>query len=96
MPSGVVGGCGIHNDSHEGTNVRHHNCLDVKVGDDGVFIQQRVGHGLRGRGIRGSWDQLLGGDSLPFKIGDDRLFLIKELMGAHDKMTCGGSLVLGG
>jgi hypothetical protein len=50
----------------------HHGiCLDVEVGDDGVDVRRRSGHGLRGRERRGSGDQLLGGG----------LLLTKELTG---------------
>jgi hypothetical protein len=60
----------------------HHGiCLDVEVGNDGVDVRQRSGRGLRGRGRRGSRDQLLGG-SLPFEIGSGSLLLIKELTAA--------------
>jgi hypothetical protein len=46
MPSGVVGGHGVQNYVHEGMNIQHRSRLDVEVGDDGVFIRRRVGHGL--------------------------------------------------
>jgi hypothetical protein len=55
-------------------------CLDVEVGDDGVDVRRRSGHGLRGRGRRESGDQLLEGGLL-FEIGDGDLLLIKELTG---------------
>jgi hypothetical protein len=73
----------------------HHGIrLDVEVDDDGVDVQRRSGHDLRGRERRGSRDQLLGG-GLPFKIGGGSLLLIKELTGGQDAMTCGGGLLLG-
>jgi hypothetical protein len=62
-PPSVVVGRGIQNNVHEGTNVRHHNRLDVEVGDDGVFVRRRVGHDLRGRGRRRSPHQ--GADGWP-------------------------------
>jgi hypothetical protein len=73
----------------------HHGIhLDVEVGDDGVNVQQRSGHGLRGRERRGSRDQLLG-DDLPFEVSGGGLLLIKELMGGKDAMTRSGGLLLG-
>jgi hypothetical protein len=63
----------------------HHGIrLDVEVGDDGVDVRQRSGRSLRGRGRRGSGDQLLGG-GLPFKIDG----------GGQDATMCGGGLLLG-
>jgi hypothetical protein len=67
----------------------------VEVGNDGVFVRQRVGRGLRGQGRSGSRDQLLGGGGLPFEIGGDDLLLIKELTDGQDVTTCGGGLLLG-
>jgi hypothetical protein len=92
-PPGIVVGRGVQNNVHEGTNIRHRSHLDVEVGDDGVFIQRRVGCGLCGQGRRGSQDQLLGGDSLPFEIGGGGLHLIKELMGSQDATMRGGGLL---
>jgi hypothetical protein len=72
----------------------HHGiCLDVEVGDDGVDVRWRTGHSLRGRGRRGSMDQLLGGD-LPFEIGGGGLLLVKELTGGQDATTRGGGGLL--
>jgi hypothetical protein len=72
----------------------HHGIrLDVEVGNDGVDVRWRSGHGLHGRGRRGSEDQLLG-SGLPFEIGDN-LLLIKELTGGQDVTTRGDGLLLG-
>jgi hypothetical protein len=51
-------------------------------------------HGLRGRGRRGSGDQLLGGGQ-PFEIGGGGLLLIKELTGGQNATTGGDGLLLG-
>jgi hypothetical protein len=65
----------------------HHGIrLDVEVGDDGVDVRRRSGRDLRGRGRRGSEDQLLSG-SLSFEIGGGGLLLIKELTGGQDATT---------
>jgi hypothetical protein len=73
----------------------HHGIrLDVEVGDDGVNVRRRSGRGLRGRGRRGSGDQLLDGGLL-FEINGGGLLLIKELTGGQDATTRGGGLVLG-
>jgi hypothetical protein len=73
----------------------HHGIrLDVEVGDDGVDVRRRSGCGFRGRGRRGSGDQLLG-DSLLFEIGGSALLLIKELTGGQDATTRDSGLLLG-
>jgi hypothetical protein len=73
----------------------HHGIrLDVEVGDNGVNVRRRSGHGLHGQERRGSRDQLLGGGQ-PFEIGGGSLLLIKELTGGQDVMTHGGGLLLG-
>jgi hypothetical protein len=46
-PAGVVGGGGVEDDVHEGTDVEDGRCLEVKTGDDGLLIggrfRRRVG-----------------------------------------------------
>jgi hypothetical protein len=94
-PPGVVGGCGVQNDVDERTDIQNRSRLDVDVGDDGVFIRRRVGHGLLSWGRCGSQDQLLGGsDSLSFKFNDGGLLLIKELTSSQDVTTRGDGLLL--
>jgi hypothetical protein len=77
----------------------HHGIrLDVEVGDDGVDVRRRSGRGLRGRGRRGSEDQLLSGGLsfeigggglllIKLEIGGGGLLLIKELTGGQDATT---------
>jgi hypothetical protein len=78
----------------QGDFLHHGIRLDVEVGDDGVDVRYRSGRGLRGRGRRGSGDQLLDG-GLQFEIGGGGLLLIKELMGSQDATMRGGGLLLG-
>jgi hypothetical protein len=73
----------------------HHGIrLDVEVVNDDVDVRRRSGRGLRGRGRRGSGDQLLG-SGLSFEIGDGGLLLIKELTGDQDATTHRGRPILG-
>jgi hypothetical protein len=93
-PAGVVGGGGVEDDVHEGTDVEDGRCLEVKTGDDGLLIggrgQRRVG-GVRRRARH----KLVSSNGGLLQGGCRLLLLLQEGACGPGTAACSNCLLLG-